>query len=32
MALAAKYASPVVNGDNAALAAFVQAKLAGLGG
>jgi hypothetical protein len=32
MARAAKYASPVVNGDNAALAAFVQAKLAGLGG
>jgi hypothetical protein len=28
----AKYVSPVVNGNNAAVAAFVQAKLAGLGG
>ena len=32
MARAAKYTSPVINGDNNALAAFVQAKLAALGG
>jgi hypothetical protein len=32
MAFAAKYASPVITGDNAALAAYVQARLAGLSG
>jgi hypothetical protein len=32
MALAAKYTAPVTGGDNAALAAFVQVRLAAIGG
>ena len=32
MAFADKYTSPVTGGDNAALAAYVQAKMDALGG